>query len=301
MCSRKGEDEGDIDKWIERAFDPLLHTAAQGEAVEVDGYSTPDEAADEGESDNEEYEVGRILNRKVVKGKEFYLVLWKGHNRKDATWEPKSSLDGCADLIQDYESGLRAAIAYPSLLQTLDVSPGKWTLQDTCVEEPDTCNVAWFSQTVVAEFKAYLAAPVEVEDTQDLGVEEATKAIEELIKKQKAKGTAADWLPGYLKEYEAVKRLRLRELQPAEAVKIRNTVLVPRLRMILESKRDGRRKGRLILQGFQEPYAWDGGISTDSPVAYMTLSTIRCLLARGGRDDVITSRDVSTALLHISS
>ena len=65
--------------------------------------------------------------------------------------------------------------------------------------------------------------------------------------------------------------------------------------MILEAKRDVRRKGRLILQGFQEPYSWDGGVSSDSPVAYM--STIRLLLARTGKDDEITARDVSTAFL----
>ena len=53
------------------------------------------------------------------------------------------------------------------------------------------------------------------------------------------------------------------------------------------------------MQGFQEPYAWDGGVSTDSPVAFM--STIRLLLARAGKDGVISARDVSTAFLQSTS
>jgi hypothetical protein len=65
--------------------------------------------------------------------------------------------------------------------------------------------------------------------------------------------------------------------------------------MNLEPKRDGRRKCRLILQGFREPKEWDQGL-TDSPVAAM--STIRTLLFRGGHDDeVVSAVDVTTAFL----
>ena len=68
-----------------------------------------------------------------------------------------------------------------------------------------------------------------------------------------------------------------------------------RLRMNLEPKRDGRKKCRLILQGFREPKSWDGG-PTDSPVASM--ATIRTLLFMVGMaNDIISSVDVSTAFL----
>ena len=68
-----------------------------------------------------------------------------------------------------------------------------------------------------------------------------------------------------------------------------------RIRMRLEAKKDGRKKGRLILQGFREPSSWDrDGI--DSPTA--SLSTVRTLLFMAGmQGDVFSSIDVSTAFL----
>ena len=51
------------------------------------------------------------------------------------------------------------------------------------------------------------------------------------------------------------------------------------MRMRLEVKKDGRKKARLILQGFREPKSWDiGGI--DSPVAAM--ASIRTLIFMAG-------------------
>ena len=57
--------------------------------------------------------------------------------------------------------------------------------------------------------------------------------------------------------------------------------------MLLEVKRDGRKKAGLILQGFREPVEWDEG-SVASPLAFV--STLRMLLFTGGlRSDVIFS------------
>ena len=73
--------------------------------------------------------------------------------------------------------------------------------------------------------------------------------------------------------------------------------------MILECKRVGRKKGRLILQGFREPWSWERDKPTDSPVAYMP--TIRMMLFRAGLSSaipselrhVVSSRDISVAFL----
>ena len=67
------------------------------------------------------------------------------------------------------------------------------------------------------------------------------------------------------------------------------------LRMILESKRDGRLKGRLVAIGYREPKYWD--VKTNSsPV--VSLSTVRALLFKAGpASDVISSVDVSVAFL----
>ena len=68
-----------------------------------------------------------------------------------------------------------------------------------------------------------------------------------------------------------------------------------RLRMRLEAKKDGRKKARLIVQGFREPLSWDVG-GTDSPTAAM--ASIRTLLFMHGLfGDVISSIAVSTAFL----
>ena len=177
-------------------------------------------------------------------------------------------------------------------LQQLDTDEGHWPDRDgmQSASVKSDCK-ALFTRAVQLSYKDHIEAAA----PSGIGKEEVVHAITERIKKQKVAGRPGDWIDGYLKEYESDKSLRLQELSSEEADAIRGRVLVPRLRMILEAKRDGRRKRRLILQGLQEPYSWDGGVSSDSPVAYM--STMRLLLARAGKDDEITARDVSTAFL----
>ena len=46
---------------------------------------------------------------------------------------------------------------------------------------------------------------------------------------------------------------RLRALSPEEAVKVRAHSLVVSMKMLLGVKKDGKRKARLVLQGFKEP------------------------------------------------
>lgn len=56
--------------------------------------------------------------------------------------------------------------------------------------------------------------------------------------------------------------------------------------MLMYEKKCGRKKARLVLQGFSEPFAWDNNESNYSPVAQ--LSSVRMLLARAGTHDVVT-------------
>ena len=119
------------------------------------------------------------------------------------------------------------------------------------------------------------------------------RAVTELIHKGRVSGNVTDWMDGYKKELEAVTK---RRLEPVDVIANPN---IPRkairMRMRLEAKKDGRRKGRLIVQGFREPQSWDVG-GTDSPVA--SIASIRTLLFMAGLvGDVISSIDVSTAFL----
>ena len=120
---------------------------------------------------------------------------------------------------------------------------------------------------------------------------EDERAVQQLVGTERVKGTTEQWLPGYRAELDAVRTRRLESVEPTDEV-IRKAV---RMRMRLEQKKDGRKKARLILQGFREPRSWDiGGI--DSPVAAM--ASIRTLLFMAGIiGDVISSIDVSTAFL----
>ena len=67
--------------------------------------------------------------------------------------------------------------------------------------------------------------------------------------------------------------------------------------MLLDTKRDGRLKARLVALGHREPKEWDA-MSTSSPVA--GISSIRTLIYKAGDPDddiVLSSIDVSVAFL----
>jgi hypothetical protein len=68
-----------------------------------------------------------------------------------------------------------------------------------------------------------------------------------------------------------------------------------RMRMILKSKKDGRKKGRLVLQGFMEPRWWNTGAIDAPVVASPTVKTI--LFMAGVPEDVISSVDIDVAFL----
>ena len=123
------------------------------------------------------------------------------------------------------------------------------------------------------------------------------RAVVHLLDKHRIEGTVDDWMPGYLAEFNAVKDRRLVEVTDTDlAQKILKSGKYVKLRMNPEpKKRTGRKKCRLIAQGFMEPYSWDPG-PTDSPV--VCFDSLGTLLFKGGRsNEVISSVDISTAFL----
>ena len=51
---------------------------------------------------NLEYEVEAILRHRGKGTWSQYLVLWKGYDLSEATWEPKSHLANAPDILADY-------------------------------------------------------------------------------------------------------------------------------------------------------------------------------------------------------
>jgi len=58
----------------------------------------------------EEWEVERILNKQWIKGKDKYLVQWKGFTAESDTWEEKENLENAKEAIEEYEREYRRDI-----------------------------------------------------------------------------------------------------------------------------------------------------------------------------------------------
>ena len=55
---------------------------------------------------DEEYEVERILGKKIISGTAHYLVKWKEYDISESTWEPKVNLKNCTRMLQQFEGGI---------------------------------------------------------------------------------------------------------------------------------------------------------------------------------------------------
>ena len=88
--------------------------------------------------------------------------------------------------------------------------------------------------------------------------------VHKLTQKQNKKGEVADWIEPYKTELQEVENRRLTLLDDDDITDDIRRDALP-LRMILESKRDGRLKGRLVAIGYREPKYWD--VKTNSSLA----------------------------------
>ncbi|MBW0499112.1 hypothetical protein O181_038827 [Austropuccinia psidii MF-1] len=54
--------------------------------------------------EEEEWEVSKILDSKIKRGKLWYLVKWKGFSQdpERSPWEPTESLKNCPELVKDF-------------------------------------------------------------------------------------------------------------------------------------------------------------------------------------------------------
>ena len=63
---------------------------------------------DEGTLAPDQFMVDKLLGHRVVKGKHLYIVLWKGFEEEQASWEDVADID--QSLVRDY---MRTATRVP--------------------------------------------------------------------------------------------------------------------------------------------------------------------------------------------
>jgi hypothetical protein len=263
---------------------------------------------------------------KKGKGKSItYLIKWKGSTHK--TWEPKSHLGGAMQMVKDYDkkkrAKVKASLAGVSPMGLADPDPNPdpnpnpargWqgaAEEGSAGGEPaanpnpemrhDKHNTTLKPDAIVPLFAACMVVGMHVDakrtsdpDFTPYSHDEIESVINLLYRmgEEPDESMVLSWLPGYKKEMEHVSQRRLTMMGDVTYEMKRDAIP---LRMILEQKRDGRRKGRLILQGFREPRSYDRG-AVDSPVAY--LSSIRSFIFGPTKnDEVLSSIDVSVAFL----
>jgi len=51
----------------------------------------------------EEFEIEKILNRRIVRGKKKFLVRWKGYTAEEDTWENKENLENMKEMVKEFK------------------------------------------------------------------------------------------------------------------------------------------------------------------------------------------------------
>jgi len=54
-----------------------------------------------------EFEVEEILNKRTIRGKEKFLVRWKGYTVEEDTWENRKNLENTKELVEEFERKYR--------------------------------------------------------------------------------------------------------------------------------------------------------------------------------------------------
>jgi len=54
-------------------------------------------------NNEEEYEVENILDSKILRGKRFFLIKWRGYDSSENTWESESNLANASEILSDFK------------------------------------------------------------------------------------------------------------------------------------------------------------------------------------------------------
>lgn len=70
----------------------------------------------------ETYIVEKILAKKKINGVNKYKIKWEGWDMKDCTWEPIEHLEGCKELLEEFENSLKKKTQKPTTPESPVVS-----------------------------------------------------------------------------------------------------------------------------------------------------------------------------------
>jgi ''chromo'' (CHRromatin Organisation MOdifier) domain./Integrase core domain. len=85
---------------------PVFHVSLLKEYKETEEFlrATPPPPVILPATNEEEYEVETILDKRILNGKTQYLVKWTGYPLHDATWEPANNLKNSQEKVKEFES-----------------------------------------------------------------------------------------------------------------------------------------------------------------------------------------------------
>jgi hypothetical protein len=261
------------------------------------------------------YEVDQILARRRRRGEYQYQVKWKGYDADDSTWEPHRYLEnyGCSKLLKQFNNAYEKKSIRSQLCTARNDDPAGRTTRLI-----DEAFAALYDESGSPQPspKSLLARHRQPSDEDDTNTNhnpnntitepggQVYDTVLRLLEHQQVPLQAGEsrddqvrsYIPGYMKEKDMVTQLRLEPVSENMAQYIRTRKLAVRLKMLLEAKKDGRRKGRLVLQGFRAPAWWRVG-AIDSPV--VATATIRTLIFRRNQrpNEILSSFDFDLAFL----
>ena len=58
----------------------------------------------------EKFKVEKILNKRIIRGKEKFLVRWKGYTAEEDTWESRENLENAKELVEEFKKEYREEV-----------------------------------------------------------------------------------------------------------------------------------------------------------------------------------------------
>jgi len=58
----------------------------------------------------EEFKVEKIINKRTIRGKEKFLVRWKGYTAEEDTWENRENFKNAKELVEEFEKIYREGV-----------------------------------------------------------------------------------------------------------------------------------------------------------------------------------------------